>query len=166
MWGPDSSVWGCSHTGTPVGAVWTLEVRYTPHTGVYREGSDAVEGKGWSRPSEGQLLEWSRRQSRVLERGLQWLKPRHWIFTPSSEGLALTRKQASERQRGLSEAQTANAQGGRQASLWELRSSPVPGEAELGVPESEEFADAEDGQRTREHTRSLRKVAPTRGVDA
>ena len=54
----------------------------------------------------------------------------------------------------MSEAQTANAQGGRQASLWELRSSPVPGEAELGVPESEEFAEAEDGQRTRELTQS------------
>ena len=55
-----------------------------------------------------------------------------------------------EKGRHLSEAQTANAQGGRQASLWELRSSPVPGETELGVPESEEFADAEDGQRARE----------------
>ena len=31
----------------------------------------------------------------------------------------------------MSEAQTANALGGRQASLWELRSSPVPGEASL-----------------------------------
>ena len=31
----------------------------------------------------------------------------------------------------MSEAQTANAHGGRQASLGELRSSPVPGENEL-----------------------------------
>ena len=43
----------------------------------------------------------------------------------------------------MSEAQAANAHGGRQASLGELRSSPVPGEAELGVPESE-VAAAED----------------------
>ena len=60
----------------------------------------------------------------------------------------------------VSEAQTANAQGGRQASLWELRSSPVPGEAELGVPESE-VAAAEGGQQTHEHTISQR----TSGAD-
>ena len=56
----------------------------------------------------------------------------------------------------MSEAQTANAQGGRQASLWELRSSPVPGEAELGVPESE-VAAAEGGQQTHEHNLSENK---------
>ena len=62
---------------------------------------------------------------------------------------------------GLSEAQTADAQGGRQASLWELRSSPVPGETELGVPESEVAAAGVDQQRIRAHTISQR----TSGVD-
>ena len=67
--------------------------------------------------------------------------------------------------RVLSEAQAANAHGGRQASLGELRSSPVPGEAELGVPESE-VAAAGDGQQAHEHTISQRtRMAPT-SVDA
>ena len=67
----------------------------------------------------------------------------------------------------MSESQTANAQGGRQASLWELRSSPVPGETELGVPESEVAAAGVGQQRIRAHTQSLREqVASTRGVDA
>ena len=60
-----------------------------------------------------------------------------------------------ETEQALSEAQTANAQGGRQVSLWELRSSPVPGEAELGVPESE-VAAAGDEQQAHEHTISQR----------
>ena len=47
----------------------------------------------------------------------------HTETLPSSCGL----RQSSP----LSEAQTANAHGGRQASLWERRSSPVPGEASL-----------------------------------
>ena len=55
----------------------------------------------------------------------------------------------------VSEAQAANAHGGRQASLGELRSSPVPGEAELGVPESE-VAAAGDEQQAHEHTISQR----------
>ena len=61
----------------------------------------------------------------------------------------------------VSEAQTADAQGGRQASLWELRSSPVPGETELGVPESEVAAAGVGQQRIRAHTISQR----TSGVD-
>ena len=70
-------------------------------------------------------------------------------------------KRAETRSSAVSEAQTANAQGGRQASLWELRSSPVPGEAELGVPESE-VAAAGDGQQADEHTISQRtRMAPT-----
>ena len=64
----------------------------------------------------------------------------------------------------MSESQTANAQGGRQASLWELRSSPVPGEAELGVPESE-VAAAGDEQQARAHDLSENRMAPT-SVDA
>ena len=60
----------------------------------------------------------------------------------------------------VSEAQAANAQGGRQVSLWELRSSPVPGEAELGVPESE-VAAAGDEQQARAHDLSENRMAPT-----
>ena len=56
----------------------------------------------------------------------------------------------------MSEAQAANAHGGRQASLGELRSSPVPGEAELGVPESE-VAAAGDEQQARAHDLSENK---------
>ncbi len=56
----------------------------------------------------------------------------------------------------MSEAQAANAHGGRQASLGELRSSPVPGETELGVPESE-VAAAGDEQQQAQSTRSLRE---------
>ena len=55
----------------------------------------------------------------------------------------------------MSEAQAANAHGGRQASLGELRSSPVPGETELGVPESEVAAAGDEQQA--QSTRSLRE---------
>ena len=61
------------------------------------------------------------------------------------------------RQTAVSESQTAHAQGGRQASLWELRSSPVPGETEIGVPESEVAAAVVGQQRRYEHTQSLRE---------
>ena len=81
--------------------------------------------------------------------------------TNSSISIGLLQSHEAKTLYFLSEAQAANAHGGRQASLGELRSSPVPGEAELGVPESE-VAAAEDGQQSAyEHTISQR----TSGAD-
>ena len=72
MWGPDSSVWGCPHTGTPVYAVWTLEVRYTPHTGVSATHWSATHwsARHWRAPHTGEhhTLELHTLEHHTLER--------------------------------------------------------------------------------------------------